>query len=152
LTAGAGISLSRVTNGAVVDENRQTEIEGIFACGNVLHVHDLVDFVSSEAEIAGRGAAEYILGKNKASQRVINITTDGRVRYTVPQRIAHEGDVEVYFRVADVYRDATIKVSDGEKVILSRKKLKFAPGEMESVTLKADKLESVEKLHFSIEF
>lgn len=152
LTAGAGISLSRVTNGAVVDENRQTEIEGIFACGNVLHVHDLVDFVSSEAEIAGRGAAEYILGKNKASQRVINITTDGRVRYTVPQRIAHEGDVEVYFRVADVYRDATIKVSDGEKVILSRKKLKFAPGEMESVTLKADKLEGVEKLHFSIEF
>lgn len=152
LTAGAGISLSRVTNGAVVDENRQTEIEGIFACGNVLHVHDLVDFVSSEAEIAGRGAAEYILGQNKASQRVINITTDGRVRYTVPQRIAHEGDVEVYFRVADVYRDATIKVSDGEKVILSRKKLKFAPGEMESVTLKADKLEGVEKLHFSIEF
>lgn len=152
LTAGAGISLSRVTNGAVVDENRQTEIEGIFACGNVLHVHDLVDFVSSEAEIAGRGAAEYILGQNKASQRVINITTDGRVRYTVPQRIAHEGDVEVYFRVADVYRDATIKVSDGEKVILSRKKLKFAPGEMESVTLKADKFEGVEKLHFSIEF
>lgn len=152
LTAGAGISLSRVTNGAVVDENRQTEIEGIFACGNVLHVHDLVDFVSSEAEIAGRGAAEYILGQNKASQRVINITTDGRVRYTVPQRIAHEGDVEVYFRVADVYRDATIKVSDGEKVIFSRKKLKFAPGEMESVTLNSDKLESVEKLHFSIEF
>ena len=152
LTAGAGISLSCVTNGAVVDENRQTEIEGIFACGNVLHVHDLVDFVSSEAEIAGRGAAEYILGQNKASQRVINITTDGRVRYTVPQRIAHEGDVEVYFRVADVYRDATIKVSDGEKVIFSRKKLKFAPGEMESVTLKSDKLESVEKLHFSIEF
>ncbi len=152
LTAGAGISLSRVTNGAVVDENRQTEIEGIFACGNVLHVHDLVDFVSSEAEIAGRGAAEYILGKSKAYERVINITTDGRVRYTVPQRIAHEGDVEVYFRVADVYRDATIKVSDGERVILSRKKLKFAPGEMESVTLKADKLEGVEKLHFSIEF
>lgn len=152
LTAGAGISLSRVTNGAVVDENRQTEIEGIFACGNVLHVHDLVDFVSSEAEIAGRGAAEYFLGQNKASQRVINITTDGRVRYTVPQRIAHEGDVEVYFRVADVYRDATIKVSDGEKVIFSRKKLKFAPGEMESVTLNSDKLESVEKLHFSIEF
>ena len=152
LTAGAGISLSRVTNGAMVDENRQTEIEGIFACGNVLHVHDLVDFVSSEAEIAGRGAAEYIFGQNKASQRVINITTDGRVRYTVPQRIAHEGDVEVYFRVADVYRDATIKVSDGEKVIFSRKKLKLAPGEMESVTLKSDKLESVEKLHFSIEF
>lgn len=152
LTAGAGISLSRVTNGAVVDENRQTEIEGIFACGNVLHVHDLVDFVSSEAEIAGRGAAEYIKGQIKSSSRVINITTDGRVRYTVPQRIVGDGDVEVYFRVADVYRDATIKVSDGERVILSRKKLKLAPGEMESVTLGADKLEKVENLRFSIEF
>ena len=152
LTAGAGISLSRVTNGAVVDENRQTEIEGIFACGNVLHVHDLVDFVSSEAEIAGRGAAEYIKGQIKPSSRVINITTDGRVRYTVPQRIVGDGDVEVYFRVADVYRDATIKVSDGERIILSRKKLKLAPGEMESVTLGADKLEGVENLRFSIEF
>ena len=118
LTAGAGIALSSITNGATVDENRQTEIEGIFACGNVLHVHDLVDFVSSEAEIAGRGAAAYIKGEAEKSERVINISTDGRVRYTVPQRIAGQGDVDVYFRVADVYRDATIKVSDGEHVIL----------------------------------
>ena len=152
LTAGAGIELSRITNGATVDENRQTEIEGIFACGNVLHVHDLVDFVSSEAEIAGRGAAAYIKGEAEKSDRVINISTDGRVRYTVPQRIAGQGDVDVYFRVADVYRDATIKVSDGERVILQKKKLKLAPGEMECVKLDADKLENVENLRFSIEF
>ena len=67
LTAGAGIELSRITNGATVDENRQTEIGGVFACGNVLHVHDLVDFVSSEAEIAGRGAAAYIKGEAEKS-------------------------------------------------------------------------------------
>ena len=152
LTAGAGIELSRITNGATVDENRQTEIEGIFACGNVLHVHDLVDFVSSEAEIAGRGAAAYIKGEAEKSDRVINISTDGRVRYTVPQRIAGQGDVDVYFRVADVYRDATIKVSDGERVILQKKKLKLAPGEMECVKLPADKLCGVENLRFSIEF
>ena len=152
LTAGAGIELSRITNGATVDENRQTEIGGIFACGNVLHVHDLVDFVSSEAEIAGRGAAAYIKGEAEKSERVINISTDGRVRYTVPQRIAGQGDVDVYFRVADVYRDATIKVSDGERVILQKKKLKLAPGEMECVKLPADKLCGVENLRFSIEF
>ena len=152
LTAGAGIELSRITNGATVDENRQTEIEGIFACGNVLHVHDLVDFVSSEAEIAGRGAAAYIKGEAEKRERVINISTDGRVRYTVPQRIAGQGDVDVYFRVADVYRDATIKVSDGERVILQKKKLKLAPGEMECVKLPADKLCGVENLRFSIEF
>lgn len=152
LTAGAGIELSRITNGATVDENRQTEIGGVFACGNVLHVHDLVDFVSSEAEIAGRGAAAYIKGEAEKSERVINISTDGRVRYTVPQRIAGQGDVDVYFRVADVYRDATIKVSDGERVILQKKKLKLAPGEMECVKLPADKLCGVENLRFSIEF
>ena len=152
LTAGAGIELSLITNGATVDENRQTEIGGIFACGNVLHVHDLVDFVSSEAEIAGRGAAAYIKDEAEKSERVINISTDGRVRYTVPQRIAGQGDVDVYFRVADVYRDATIKVSDGERVILQKKKLKLAPGEMECVKLPADKLCGVENLRFSIEF
>ncbi len=152
LTAGAGIQLSRITNGAIVDENRQTEIEGIFACGNVLHVHDLVDFVSSEAEIAGNGAADYILNINKKAHKAIEISTDGRVRYTVPQRIAGNGDVDVYFRVSDVYRDATIKVSDGERVVLSKKKPKLAPGEMECVKLSAEKLKGVENLKFSIEF
>ena len=152
LTAGAGVSLSRITNGAVVDENRQTEIEGIYACGNVLHVHDLVDFVSSEAEIAGKSAADYILGNKKASSRTINIETDGRVRYTVPQRIVGDESVDIYFRVADVYRDASIVISDGENIIFKKKKLKFAPGEMESVTLSAEKLADVKSLKLSIEF
>ena len=152
LTMSAGIELSRITNGATVDENRQTEVEGIFACGNVLHVHDLVDFVSSEAEIAGNGAVDYILRINKKSNKIVGITTDGRVRYTVPQRIVGDGDVEVYFRVADVYRDATIVVSDGERIILKKKKMKLAPGEMECVKLPADKLSNASSLKFSIEF
>ena len=152
LIAGAGIEISRITNGATVDENRQTEIEGIFACGNVLHVHDLVDFVSSEAEIAGNGAVDYVLGINKRSEKQIDISTDGRVRYTVPQRIVGEGDVDVYFRVADAYRDATLIISDGEQVIYKKKKPKFAPGEMECVKLSADKLISAQNLRFSIEF
>ncbi len=152
LTSGAGIELSRITSGALVDENRQTDIEGIFACGNVLHVHDLVDFVSQEAEIAGRAAAAYIFGKNTAQGRKIAISTDGRVRYTVPQRIVGDGDVEVYFRVADVYRDATIVVSEGENVILKKKKLKLAPGEMECVKLPAEKIANAKELRFAIEF
>lgn len=152
LTLSAGISLSRITNGATVDENRQTEIEGIFACGNVLHVHDLVDFVSSEAEIAADGAADYILGLEKKSNKVIEISTDGKVRYTVPQRIVGEGDVDVYFRVSDVYRDATIVVSDGERVLLKKKKMKLAPGEMECVKLPSDKLSGISNLKFYIEY
>ncbi|MGM9632452.1 MAG: NAD(P)/FAD-dependent oxidoreductase [Eubacteriales bacterium] len=151
LTVGAGIEMSRITNGAVVDQNRRTSAEGIFACGNVLHVHDLVDFVSSEAEIAGRGAADYILGKSERDTKNIEISTDGKVRYTVPQRITNDGDVDVYFRVSDVYRNAILKVCDGERVILQKKKPKFAPGEMESVKLSADMLRGVEKLTLSLE-
>ena len=133
-----------------MDQDRQTEVEGIFACGNVLHVHDLVDYVSEEAEIAGRSAAAYILGE-AAPKTDIRLTVDGRVRYTVPQRITQKKDVTVYFRVADVYRNVTLKVMDGERVVLSRKKIKMAPGEMESVTLKAAQLENVEQLSFALE-
>lgn len=153
LTAGAGIELSRITNGATVDEHRQTQIEGVFACGNVLHVHDLVDFVSTEAQIAGVAAAKYLSGEDLACGKEIKLVTDGRVRYTVPQRIVCGGDVDVYFRVADVYRDAVLRVTDGTgREILKKKKLKFAPGEMECVTLKGSALEGVGELKFAIEF
>ncbi len=157
LTRGAGITLSRITNGATVDEHRQTEVEGIFACGNVLHVHDLVDFVSGEAEIAGRSAARLILadgaGESTHREIPISISTDGRVRYTVPQRITGQGeDVDIYFRVADVYRNATVKITDGEsgKVILTKKRPRLAPGEMESIGLKSEQLCGVGELKFSV--
>ena len=150
LSKTASVTLDRVTGGAVVDQDRQTEVEGIFACGNVLHVHDLVDYVSEEAEIAGRSAAAYILG-DRAEKTDVRLTVDGKVRYTVPQRITQKKDVTVYFRVADVYRNVTLKVMDGERVVLSRKKIKMAPGEMESVTLKAEQLEDVTQLSFALE-
>ena len=152
LTLGAGIELDRVTGGARVDGGRETEIPGIFACGNVLHVHDLVDFVSEEAVIAGKAAAAHIRGEvNKDSS--INVTTDGMIRYTVPQRINKAIDTTVYFRVADVYRDKKITVRDGDKVVFEKRAMKLAPGEMESVTLKAELLSAVTsgELKFALE-
>ncbi len=155
LTRGANVSLDRITNGASVDQDRQTDTEGIFACGNVLHVHDLVDYVSEEAEIAGRATAEYVIKNTTVSTaRKISLKTDGKVRYTVPQRITENKNVTVYFRVADVYRDVRVVVRDGETVLVSKKKQKVAPGEMETVTLTSEMLENVvgNELSFSIEF
>ena len=144
LTKSAGIALDPVTNGARVDGDRQTEVDGIFACGNVLHVHDLVDYVSAEAETAGRAAVRFIKGETK-HEADIKVNADGQVRYTVPQRITAFCDTEIYFRVANVYRDKYIVVTDSDsgKVLFKRKKQKLAPGEMEKITLKAEDLRTV---------
>ena len=153
LTRGAGIPIDRITNGATVDQNRQTATEGVFACGNVLHVHDLVDYVSEESEIAGKAAAAYVMNTKAAEVKAIELHTDGKVRYTVPQRITAEEAVTVYFRVADVYRDVRIVVKDGENVLINKKKQKVAPGEMETVTLTAEMIKGITTgaLSFSIE-
>ena len=150
LSTAASVSLSPVTNGAVVDQDRQTSVEGIFSCGNVLHVHDLVDYVSEEAEIAGQAAAEYINGIKEECVDIA-VKTDGKIRYTVPQRITKKKDVAVYFRVSNIYKNVTVKVSDGENTLLSKKRIKVAPGEMESVTLKKEMLENAKELYFSLE-
>ena len=150
LSKTADVTLDRVTSGAVVDQDRETETEGIFACGNVLHVHDLVDFVSEEAEVAGKSAAAYILGNEKKKLH-IPLSTDGQVRYTVPQVITAEKDVTAYFRVADVYRNVTLKVLDGERVVAQKKKSRMAPGEMESITLKASAFADAKELKFVLE-
>lgn len=150
LSKTAGVPLDRVTNGATVDQDRQTEVEGIYACGNVLHVHDLVDFVSEEADIAGKSAAAYIHGE-RAEAVDIPLHTDGKIRYTVPQRITAKKDVTVFFRVADVYRNVTIKVKDSDRVIFSKKKPKVAPGEMESITLRPEQFAGAAALDFELE-
>ena len=150
LSKSADIELSRVTSGAVVDQDRQTSVNGIFACGNVLHVHDLVDFVSEEAEIAGKSAAEYING-TKSDAISVNLKTDGKIRYTVPQRITKQKDVTVYFRVSDVYRNVKITVKNGDNIVFSKKKPKVAPGEMESIKLKADAFQNAAELNFELE-
>jgi NADH dehydrogenase FAD-containing subunit len=152
LTKSAGITLDRVTGGAVVNGKRQTAAEGIFACGNVLHVHDLVDYVSEEAVIAGEAAAEFVSGKAGEGASV-RLLTDGKVRYTVPQVITELADTKVYFRVSDVFRDKKIVVRLGDKTVFEKKKQKLAPGEMETVTLRADiiKEASGKELRFSVE-
>lgn len=147
LTNAAGIKMDNITSGPVVDENLETELEGVFACGNVLHVHDLVDFVSEEAANAGRHAAEYVKAKNagKASDQNINvpIRTGRGVRYTVPQRLnieKLEDTLLIRFRVDNEYKDVTIGVKADENVIKSVKKRMVAPGEMQEIRIKKDEL------------
>lgn len=150
LSRSAGIELSRITSGAVVNQDRQTNREGIFACGNVLHVHDLVDFVSDEAEIAGKSAAEYI--KNGiGNTESIELETDGKIRYTVPQCITAKKDVTVYFRVSDVLKSVKINVFSGDTLLMSKRKQKVAPGEMENIVIKRKMLDNVKKLRFELE-
>jgi len=150
LTKGAGISIDRVTSGAVTDQDRQTDCEGIFACGNVLHVHDLVDYVSAEAEIAGKGAADYILGAGNDEKIKVELEPDGKIRYTVPQVITKKKDVKVYFRVANIYKNVIINIKNGEEIVYSVKKKRVAPGEMESITLKSNMLTDGSKLRFEL--
>lgn len=141
LTRNAGIAMDRVTSGALVDENRQTETEGIFACGNVLQVHDLVDYVSDEAEIAGKGAADYVLHKNIAEKTIKTIAGNG-VRYVLPQRINadEKNDVALFLRVSQPFGKVKYTVSSGENVLATAVRLKAAPGEMEKIVLKPEKL------------
>ncbi|MBR5124192.1 MAG: FAD-dependent oxidoreductase [Clostridia bacterium] len=158
LTRGAGIGMDGITGGASVDQYRQTSLKGVFACGNVLHVHDLVDYVSEEAALAGTSAAAHLRGE-LTDGRTITLKTDGKVRYTVPQTITvteNTSDVTVYFRPADVWRDVTVTVREGDaegNILSKKKRIKVAPGEMETITIKASDLTatSAETLFVSIE-
>lgn len=137
LSKQANVSLSPVTGGPEVDDSLETSAEGIFACGNVLHVHDLVDYVSEEASRAGRNAAAFAANGARHGGTA-KLTGKGGVRYTVPQRlnIAEMDDkVTVRFRVADVYKNKNLVVYyDGEEVRRTKKRV-MAPGEMEEVVL-----------------
>ena len=145
LTRGAHIGMDGITGGATVDQYRQTSLKGVFACGNVLHVHDLVDYVSEEAALAGTSAAAHLRGE-LTEGRTITLKTDGKVRYTVPQAVTVTGntaDVTVYFRPSDIYRDVTVTVREGGvdgNIISKKKRIKVAPGEMETITIKASDL------------
>lgn len=129
------IEMSRVTSGAVVDEKRMTSVSGIFSCGNVLHVHDLVDNVSHEAEIAGTAAADFALRGESISDKVSVFTKDG-VRYALPQRIYKgEGKQTLFFRVGDVYKNCRLVVESGGAILANKKCMVLAPGEMGSVEI-----------------
>ena len=139
LSTAAGVALSPVTGGPVVNESLETNIEGVFACGNVLHVHDLVDFVSEEAAKAGVTASRYARGEHAAdSGREITVKAEGGVRYTVPVTVRPdhvEDNLTIRFRVGDVYKDSFISVYFDDNRVRHQKKRILAPGEMEQVIL-----------------
>ncbi len=146
LSRAADVKINPATNGPVVNESFETSVPGIFACGNVLHVHDLVDYVSEESARAGRSAARYVKASSSGSGPVIQITNGNGVRYTVPSfvRVGElDSDLVIRFRSVGVYKDSYIDVSiDGVRSIHRRKQI-ITPGEMEQVILKKDDLLNV---------
>ena len=144
LSNGLGIDMERITNGPVVNESLETSMEGVFACGNVLHVHDLVDFVSEEAAMAGKNAVKYIKGEtiNEGAGRIDLVPEDG-VRYTVPKYIRPENmddKLTVRFRVGGVVQNCYISTYFDDERVMKRKRPVVAPGEMEEVKLTKAKL------------
>ena len=150
LSSDMGVQLSRVTSGPVVNESLETNIPGVFACGNVLHVHDLVDFVSEEAKTAGRNAAKYVADNcHITADRMIEIRAADGVRYTVPCSVNPErmdNAITVRFRVERVFRDSYISVYFDDERVQRLKKKVLAPGEMEQITLRKDMIEKYRNL------
>ena len=144
LTRAAGIPMDPITSGAIVDENCQTKVPGIFACGNVLQVHDLVDYVSDEAERAGQGAASYVKNGGKPADYIPTKPGFG-VRYVLPQQVNKNAgaDVSLFLRVTQPFDKVKFTVKAGDTVLATAKRLKAAPGEMEKLTVKKELLESV---------
>ena len=152
LSGQLGVKLSGVTSGPVVNESLETSVPGVFACGNVLHVHDLVDYVSEEAAQAGKCAAKFVLGKCPAAdapERVVPVIAKDGVRYTVPSeiRLNHMDELQtIRFRVGGVYKGASVVIDFDGQVFRSQKKKILAPGEMEQVILKKSDLENAADL------
>ena len=137
LSKAAGVELNKTTSGLLVDDNMSTNRDGIFACGNVVHVHDLVDYVTLESINAGKCAAEYIKGNNLESEMINVVPIDG-VRYVVPNKVhknTEKDSIEFMFRVGNVYRDAKITVYDNGNIVKSIKRKILTPGEMEKIKL-----------------
>ena len=139
LSQGAGVTLSPATSGAVVSDTFETSVPGVFACGNVLHVHDLVDHVSNESFKAGRAAAAYVRNGGEADQFIQVLDGEG-VRGTVPQKIhaCPAGPVDIMFRPSAVFRNASAVITCGGKELFRKKAMIFTPGEMAAYTLKPE--------------
>lgn len=139
LSKSAGVELNPVTGGANVNDSLETSVPGIFSCGNVLHVHDLVDYVSEEAARAGKKAAEFVLcGRKETGKESIHIKGENGVRYTVPQTINYSSmdeKVVLRFRVGDVFKGKSLVVYYDGKEVRRVKKRVMAPGEMEELTI-----------------
>ena len=150
LTREAGVKIDDVTQGASVDDCCMTKTPGIFACGNVLHVHDLVDFVSMEAARAGKNAALYVAGKLGDATEDITVKAGDGVRYVVPQRISRGENVSLAFRVTSPARDKLIEVRDGGRVLASRKETRLHPAEMVWVDMGKIDLKEVKSLEVRV--
>ncbi|MBR0088169.1 MAG: FAD-dependent oxidoreductase [Lachnospiraceae bacterium] len=158
LSKSAGVELSRITSGPVVNESLETSVPGVFACGNVLHVHDLVDYVSEEAAAAGRNAAAYVRGElSEDTDGEIALTFEGGPRYTVPATIDPKkmtDTLTVRFRVGAVMQDRYVDVYLDDERIIHRRRQIMAPGEMEEVVLKKSQFENhpdLQKIFIKVE-
>ncbi len=143
LSRNAGVEMSPITSGPIVNESLETNIPGVFACGNVLHVHDLVDYVSEEAARAGENAAKYVKGQLSDAKSDIEITATDGARYTVPSTInidRMDDKLTLRFRVGAVYKDSFVSVYFDDERVMHNKKRIMAPGEMEQVILLKNKL------------
>jgi len=146
LSKGCGVEIDSSTSGPVVNEHMQTSVEGIFACGNTVHVHDLVDFVTAESLRAGENAAKYVQGKRTEQPKHITLRPGNRVRYTVPQYIEStqsETPVSIMFRSTDVYRGVSIVIYSNDQRIKSVRKKIVRPGEMQVVSLSPEELAKI---------
>ncbi|MCT4620875.1 MAG: FAD-dependent oxidoreductase [Marinisporobacter sp.] len=143
ISNNAGIALDSVTSGPIVNESMETSIEGVFACGNVVHVHDLVDFVTAESKRAGKNAARYIKKEIKAGGKTAKTKPGEGIRYIVPHTVRPENveeTLELFMRVDNVYKDMNMVVKIDGKEIKRMKKKHLAPGEMESVKIRKENL------------
>lgn len=155
ISTGCGVSIDSMTSGPSVNEKMQTSVEGIFACGNTVHVHDLVDFVTAESIRAGENAAKHVQGKVISNGEKVTLKPGNRVRYTVPQHLdstESDSNISIMFRPTDVYRNVSIVVySNNERIKTQRKKV-VRPGEMQVVELTPEQLKQVhENLTVAIE-
>ena len=148
LSQGAGVELSALTGGAIVSDTFETTVPGIFACGNVLHVHDLVDHVSDESFLAGYAAANFVKGK-KETEEFLQVVDGEGARGCVPQKIHWKPThpITIMFRPSGVFRNAAVVVTCGDKELLRKKAMIFTPGEMASYTLKPDLFSDLDRNH-----
>jgi NADPH-dependent 2,4-dienoyl-CoA reductase/sulfur reductase-like enzyme len=149
LSKNCGVKLSQITGGAIVDEKLETSVGGVFACGNALHVHDIVDFVSLEAEKAGKSAAEYVCGKCRVVER-IPVETGNKIRYVLPQSICRGVDVELSIRVTDPAEDVDVGLFDGETLLKTTNLRKVHPAQMIKIKLSEAQTHGINSLRVEV--
>ena len=149
LSKKSDVLLNQVTGGAIVDENLETSVSGIFACGNALHVHDVVDFVTLEAEKAGRSAAEYVLGKIGKAEK-IQVKAGNKIKYVLPQNIRRGVNIELSIRVTDPLEDVEFGLFNGKTMIKTQKIRKVHPAQMIKINLLGDETRLINSLKVEV--